>query len=239
MAVWLFFLRRDRAYRIRARDLVPDPRLARQVIAVGAPSFLASFGATILAVVINTTLAAAGAVALAAYAVSARVQTLATMPQLGITQGAQPVISYNAGSGHLLRVDRARVLSLRATVVYRACAAALVAGFAQPLAGFFLSDPGAVELAAGGLRIIAVGFLFSGVTPLVSGYFQAFGRSTPAYAISLGTLLAIRLPLVLGLGGLGPAGVWGALALGEAASALVAWLVLRAATRTRPSACRP
>ncbi|WGT48344.1 MATE family efflux transporter [Tessaracoccus lacteus] len=161
------------------------------------------------------------------------------MPQLGITQGAQPVISYNAGSGHLLRVDSARVLSLRATVVYRACAAALVAGFAQPLAGFFLSDPGAVELAAGGLRIIAVGFLFSGVTPLVSGYFQALGRSTPAYALSLGTLLAIRLPLVLGLGGLGPAGVWGALALGEAASALVAWLVLRAATRTRPAACRP
>ena len=65
-AVWFFFVRRERAYRIQARDLVPDPGLARRVIAVGTPSLLASFGATILAVVINTTLAAAGAVALAA-----------------------------------------------------------------------------------------------------------------------------------------------------------------------------
>ena len=85
----------------------------------------------------------------------------------------------------------------------------LVACFAHPLAGFFLADP------------------------------AALGRSTPAYAISLGTLLAIRLPLVLGLGGLGPAGVWGALATGEAASALVAWVILRAATRTRPAGSRP
>ncbi|MGP3937284.1 MATE family efflux transporter [Nonomuraea sp. KM88] len=89
MAVWFFFVQRDRPYRIRPADLRPHPATIGAVLSVGAPSFLAGFGATLLAALINTTLAATGALALAAYAVCARLQTFVFTPQIGITQGIQ------------------------------------------------------------------------------------------------------------------------------------------------------
>lgn len=239
MAVWFFFFQRRRPYRIGIRQLVPRWPVARAVLAIGAPSFLAGFGATLLVVLVNTTLAVAGAAALAAYAVCARVQTFVSMPQIGITQGIQPIVSYNAGSGLDARVERTRVLGLRASVVYGAIAAVAVVLAAGPIAGLFLTDPVLIAQTADALRIIAVGFVLAGVPPLVSAYFQALGFPAPSYAISIGTLLVLKLPLMLLLGMLGPIGIWIALPAGEALSALAAWLLLRRWLRARPLSIAP
>lgn len=230
MAVWFFFVQRRRPYRVRLKELLPHGPTVRSVLSVGAPSFLAGFGATLLVVLVNTTLAAAGAAVIAAYAVCARVQTFVSMPQIGITQGAQPIISFNAGRQHPERVHRTRTLALRATAVYGAVGAGVVALAARPIVGLFLSDPETVEVAITGLRIIAVGFVFAGIPPLVSAYFQALGRPAPSYLISVGTLLLLKVPLVLLLGHVDPLGIWIALPAGEVLAAVAAVIVLRSRT---------
>ena len=45
-----------RPYRIRGSDLRPHLPTVRTLVGIGAPSFLAGFGATLLVVVVNTTL---------------------------------------------------------------------------------------------------------------------------------------------------------------------------------------
>jgi len=227
MALWFFFVQRRRPYRIRLKELVPHGPTVRSVLSVGAPSFLAGFGATLLVVLVNTTLAVAGAAVIAAYAVCARVQTFVSMPQIGITQGAQPIISFNAGRQQIERVHRTRTLALRATTVYGAVGAGVIALAARPIVGLFLTDPETVEVAITGLRIIAVGFVFAGVPPLVSAYFQALGRPAPSYLISVGTLLLLKVPLVLLLGQVDPLGIWIALPAGEVLAAVAAVIVLR------------
>ncbi|HMR14711.1 MAG TPA: MATE family efflux transporter, partial [Arachnia sp.] len=52
MSVWFFFVQRRRPYRIGFRQLLPHGPTVRSVLAVGAPSFLAGFGATLLAVLV-------------------------------------------------------------------------------------------------------------------------------------------------------------------------------------------
>ena len=230
MAVWFFFVQRRRPYRVRLKELLPHGPTVRSVLSVGAPSFLAGFGATLLVVLVNTTLAAAGAAVIAAYAVCARVQTFVSMPQIGITQGAQPIISFNAGRQHPERVHRTRTLALRATAVYGAVGAGVIALAARPIVGLFLTDPETVEVAITGLRIIAVGFVFAGIPPLISAYFQALGRPAPSYLISVGTLLLLKVPLVLLLGHVDPLGTWIALPAGEVLAAVAAVIVLRSGT---------
>lgn len=231
MAVWFFFVQRDRPYRIDAAQLVPRARVIGALLAIGAPSFLAGIGATLLVVLINATLAAntviPGAVALAAFAVCSRIQTFLTMPQTGITQGVQPIVGYNHGQGSTDRADRARTLALRATVGYGAVTGVLVATLAEPLARIFLSDPVTVAAAVDALRIVAVAFVFSGVAPLISAYFQAIGRPAPPYLISIGTLVAVKIPLVPLLATFGPTGIWASLPLGEAIAAVAAFVILR------------
>jgi putative MATE family efflux protein len=227
MAVWFFFFQRARPYRIRPADLRPHPATIGAVLAVGAPSFLAGFGGTLLAALINTTLAATGAVALAAYAVCARLQTFVFTPQIGITQGIQPIVGYNAGRRLTGRVHRTLTLAMRATVIYGAMTAALIALLAQPLVELFISDPETTAVTVPALRIIAIGFVFAGIPPLISAYFQSLGRATPSYLISIGTLVIIKAPLVLALGTSGPTGIWIGLPIGEAISVAAAVGLLR------------
>ncbi|MFB9693571.1 MATE family efflux transporter [Amorphoplanes digitatis] len=229
MSLWFFFVQRDRPYRISVHDLRPHGPTVRALIGIGAPSFLAGFGATLLAVLVNNVLAAtaAGATALAAYAVCARVQIFLTMPQMGISQGLQPIVGYNAGRGNGDRVDRARTLALRATVGYGTLAALAVILTAGPVVAVFTDDPAVAPAAEQALRIIAVGVAAAGVAPLVSAYFQSLGRATPSYLISVGTLLAVKVPVILVAGAAGTTGIWIGIAAGELLSALVALVLLR------------
>ncbi|MEU4216939.1 MATE family efflux transporter [Actinoplanes sp. NPDC026623] len=235
MSLWFFFVQRRRPYRITVRDLRPHGPTVRALIGIGAPSFLAGFGATLLAVLVNNVLAAtaAGATALAAYAVCARIQTFAGMPHLGISQGLQPVVGYNAGRGLDGRVHRARTLALRASLGYGALAALTLTLLAGPLVAVFTDDPAVAPMAEQALRIIAVGIAAAGVAPLASAYFQSLGYATPSYLLSAGTLVLIKTPLVLVAGGTTITGIWVGIAAGEVTSALAALLVLRLTRRGR------
>ncbi|WP_223167552.1 MATE family efflux transporter [Nonomuraea sp. SYSU D8015] len=246
MSLWFFFGQRRRPYRIGARDLRPHGPTIRALLGIGTPSFLAGLGATLLVVLVNNALAAtagatalaatAGATALAAYAVCGRIQTFATMPQAGISQGLQPIVGYNAGRRLADRVRRARTLALRATVGYGVLAAVTLVLFAYPFAGIFVDEPAVTEATANALRIIAIGIAAAGVAPLASAYFQSLGYARPSYLISLGTLLLIKIPLVLGFSSLGETGIWISLAAGELASAaLAAILLYRHRARLQPA----
>ncbi|WP_129788575.1 MATE family efflux transporter [Promicromonospora panici] len=228
MSMCFFFVQRRRPYRVGLRQLRPHLATIAAVVTIGAPSFLAGFGATMLVVLANNQLAAmGGAVALAAFAVASRLQTFAGMPHMGIAQGLQPVAGYNAGAQLWPRVRRARVLAMRATVGYGALAAAVLVLLAEPLVGLFVDDGPVATASVTAVRIIAAGLVFSGVTPMVSAYFQALGLARPSYALSVGTLVVIKIPLLLLFGAFGGVGVWIGLAAGEVAAALAALILLR------------
>ncbi|WP_327173912.1 MATE family efflux transporter [Streptomyces sp. NBC_01335] len=227
MSLWFFFVQKRRPYRIGLRDLLPHGSTLRALLGVGLPSFLAGTGVTLLAVLVNATLAATGsATALAAYAVCARLQTFVMMPHTGISQGLQPLVGYNTGRGLPGRALKARNYSLIASVVYGLITATALAALARPLAGLFLSDADTITVAGQALPVIAIGLTVAGTGPLVAAYAQSLGRPAPAYLISIGTLLLIKVPLVATLGRLGTTGVWAALAAGEVATAAVALLLL-------------
>ncbi|HEX9337892.1 MAG TPA: MATE family efflux transporter, partial [Pseudonocardiaceae bacterium] len=100
-----------------------------------------------------------------------------------------------------------------------------------PLVAVFVTDHAVAATARQALRIMAVGFAVAGVAPLVSAYFQSLGRPRPSYVISIGTLVALKAPLVLVLGGLGVTGVWVSLPAGELAAAAIALVMLRITPR--------
>ncbi|MFD7137102.1 MATE family efflux transporter [Streptomyces sp. NPDC059894] len=238
MSWWFFFLRRDRPYRVRLPDLRPHAVTLRTQVGIGLPSFLANIGLTVLAVLVNDTLAVTGgATALTAYVVCSRLQTFAVMPHTGMSQGLQPIVSYNAGRGLAARVARTRALALRASLVYGAATAILLTVAAEPLVGLFVSGGGAAEEARFALCVIAVGGIVTGVAPLTAAYFQALGRPLPAYVLTIGPLLLLKAPLVIACGLIwGTHGVWFGLAAGEFATAGSALLLLRRADRRTPPA---
>lgn len=214
-------------YRIRCADLRPHGPTLRRLVAVGSPSLLAGLGASLLAALANNLLVdAGGTAALSAWALCTRIGTFVTMPQLGIAQGLPPVVGFNAGRGADRRVTRATTLALRATVGYGALVALALAVTAGPLAGLFTDDSNVRTDAVHALRILALSYPLSGIVPLLSARFQAIGRPGPSYLISIGSMLAVKVPLLIGLGHLGAIGVGASFPAAELIAASLALLVL-------------
>jgi putative MATE family efflux protein len=236
MSVWFFFLRPDRPYRIAFPDLLPHAPTIRFLLEIGGPSFLAGIGAAALVVLVNSTLAHLGSAtaahvgsitAVGAYAVCTRIQTFITTPQLGISQGLQPVVGYSYGRAQPERVQRALTFALRATALYGVLVLAFVMLLARPMVAIFVTDPSIAATAEHALRILALAFAAYGIAPLISAYFQSIGKPKPSYLLSLGTLLGVKIPLVIVLGRAGINGIWIGLAVGELTSALIAMIILK------------
>lgn len=229
MSLWFFFVQRNRPYRVTAADLRPHWPTLRRLVAVGAPSFLGGFGSTLVVALVNNLLVVLGGpVLMGAYAICARIGTFVLMPQLGISQGMQPLIGYNAGLGLTDRVDRTRTLALRASLVCGtfACAGVLVA--AGPLVAVFTDDPAVRGPATGALRVLALAYPLSGIAILVSAYFQAIGRALPSYAISTGSIVVVRVPVLLVFSLFGVGWLWISFPVAELVAAAAALAILRA-----------
>ncbi|MGW5349850.1 MATE family efflux transporter [Streptomyces sp. NPDC004031] len=226
-SVWFFFLQRPRPYRVTLADLRPHGPTLRRLLAVGAPSFLVGFGATVVAALANTRLVALGGpLAVAAFALCGRVGTFAAMPQTGIAQGLQPLVGYNAGRGLAARAERATGLALRATVGYGCAVCVVLLCAADPVVSLFTGDPALHAQAVAALRLFALVPPCAGLAPLVCARFQALGQPRPAYLISVVAVVAVRVPLLFALGRFGTRGVLASFPLAELVTAVLALLVL-------------
>ncbi len=226
LGVWFFLVQKRRPYVVRARHLVPDRRLVAEIGAVGTPTLVAGLGATGLLIVSNNLLAVVGgAVALSAFAVASRVTTFVAMPQLGLAQAMQPIVGYNHGYGRTDRSRRAATLSMRVSVLYGTGVALVIALAAHPIVGIFTDDVATIAAATTALRIIALSYPLGGLVSLTAAWYQSLGRARPSFILSVGTLLAIKLPVLLVLGVFGVPMIWWAFPLGEALAAAAAfWL---------------
>jgi len=241
MSVWYFFVQRHRPYRITLAHLRPHGPTLRALVSVGAPTILGGIGLTMVTALANNLLVTVGGtLALSAFALCARIGTFVTMPQIGIAQGLQPIVGYNTGRGLTGRVERATTLTLRATVIYGAGVCVALLALADPLTGLFTDDPAVHAQATDALRVLAIGYPFAGIAPLVSARLQAAGQPRYSYWLSAGTIPAVRAPLLLAFSRLGTTGLWISFPTAEFATALLAIIVLRrtAATPAGPSSHR-
>ena len=228
MGVYYFLLQRRRLYRVGARDLIPDPRLLREIAAVGAPTFVAGLGVTGLSIVTNNLLAlTGGTVALSAYAIAARIGTFVGMPQLGLTQAMQPIVGYNHGAGRSDRAHHAASLSMKVSVLYGVGATLVVALAARLIAGAFSADTVTADAATTALRTLAFAYPLGGLVALTAAWYQSRGYARPSFILSVGTILLVKLPVLLVLARFGTQGIWWAFPVGEALSALAAWWLWR------------
>ncbi len=134
-----------------------------------------------------------------------------------IAQSAQPIVSYNYGSGRRDRVHRTLAISLRAAVLTSIFSIVAFTLFPQHLVHLFIagSDP-AAQIAIEGFPYFATGFLFFILNLVAIGYMQSIKKVAAAtvFALLRGVVFLfpafLLLPEVIGV-----KGMWLALPLSE------------------------
>jgi Na+-driven multidrug efflux pump len=154
----------------------------------------------------------------AAFSIACYIMPFIFMTGNAISQSAQPIISFNYGTGSHSRVAQARRVSLLTALGLGIIISLALAFGIKYVAALFLSkDVPAYSIAAGGVPLMAVGFTLSIINVAAIGYYQSVERALPAtiFSLSRGVVFLVPCFILLPLA-FGVPGIWLALPAAEA-----------------------
>lgn len=136
-----------------------------------------------------------GSAALAGYTIAFRVLMFTILPAWGLAAAAATLVGQNLGAGEPDRAEEAVKLTARYNVIFMGSVTLIYLLFNQPLAGFFTDVPEVRDVAAQGLWVIVLGYIFFAIGMVLTQAFNGAGDTrTPAW-INIGVLLCLEVPL--------------------------------------------
>jgi len=198
-AVWVirFLSGRKTILRIRHENLRISFQVMAPVLALGVSPFIMTSTESLLSICFNTSLQKYGGdIAVGAMTILASVMQLAMMPLQGLSQGMQPIVSYNYGAGNMERVRKAFLLTLQCCLGYSFLiwlAAMLVPG---GLARIFSSDAATVEYTRWAMRIYLAAVCFFGAQIACQQTFVALGKAVHSLFLAVLRKLILLIPLI-------------------------------------------
>ena len=198
-AVWVvrFLTGKKTLLRIRKENLRIDPKIYLPCVALGAAPFVMQFTESVLSVSFNSSLLRYGGdLAVGAQTILTSVMQFSLMPLQGLTQGAQPIVSYNYGANNKERVIGTVKVLLIVCAVY-ATAMWLLAMFVPKLfASMFTSDPELIALAVHALRIYMAVTCMFGMQIGCQQVFVAIGNAKMSLFLALLRKVILLIPLI-------------------------------------------
>ena len=202
-----------------------EEKICRKLYYVGIPASLNLALPSFMITVLNAILAAFAEVYVLILGVYYKLQTFIYFTISGIVQGIRPLISYNLGAGRKDRVIGIFKVTLLLSLGVMVIGTILCLAIPGQLMDIFTDTPQTMEQGAVALRIISAGFIVSAISVVVSGSFEALGKSMPSLIISLLRYIAI-LPIALLMSYLfQAAGVWHSFWITELLSAVVSCIL--------------
>ncbi len=184
-------------WRLRRRNLRPQPKVFLPSLALGLSPFIMQSTESLIAVCFNSSLLKYGGdVAVGAMTVLTSMMQFAMMPLQGLSQGAQPIISYNYGARNVQRVRDAFGCLLRACVAYAAVLWLLVQLFPRMFVLIFNNDPALVDYAAWALRIYMGTTCLFGVQIACQQTFIALGNAKTSLFLAVLRKIILLIPLI-------------------------------------------
>ncbi len=199
-AVWvLFFLTGEKPLlRLKLRFGRPDWKIVGQITALGTSNFIMNFTNSVVQVVCNRQLQFYGGdLYVGIMTVLNSVREVLTMVVIGMSNGAQPVISFNYGAGKKGRVRQGIRFMTAASIIYTCAAWAVTLAFPKFFIHMFNSEPELLAAGVPAMHIYFFGFCFMALQFSGQTTFQALGQAKYAITFSLFRKIVIVVPLTL------------------------------------------
>jgi len=197
--------------RVRRRHLRLDPATMRSILHICGTATFQNFIATASWMGIVRIISGFGSAAVAGNTIGIRIILFALLPSFGVSNAAATLVGQNLGAG---KPDRAEAAAWRAGLYNTICLGAMSLVFlifAPGLIGIFTGDPEVAGYGVRALRIIAVGFAFSGYGMVLTQAFNGAGDTRTPTWINLVVLWLWEIPLAWLLAhpaGFGPTGAF-------------------------------
>jgi len=198
-ALWVlrFLTGSKTRWRLRRKNLRPVPAVFLPCLALGLSPFIMQSTESLIAVCFNSSLLKYGGdTAVGAMTVLTGIMQFALMPLSGLSQGAQPIISYNFGARNAERVRTAFRCLLKACLIYSMTLWILVQLFPQVFVLLFNSDGAFVDYAAWALRIYMGATGVFGIQIACQQTFVALGNAKTSLFLAVLRKIILLIPLI-------------------------------------------
>ena len=198
-AVWvIFFLHGKKSIvKIRRKYLKLDMKVLGPVLALGVSPFIMTATESAINICFNMSLSKYGGdVAVGAMTILSSIMQLQMMPVQGLSQGAQPIMSYNYGAGNIDRVKKANRLLTICCFGYTMIFWVAVQLFPELFVKIFNNTPELLSTTTWALRIyMAVSGLF-GIQMAVQQTFVSLGQAKLSLFIACLRKIILLIPLI-------------------------------------------
>ena len=198
-ALWVLrFLTGPRTkWRLRRENLRPRAKVVLPCLALGLAPFIMQSTESLISICFNSSLLKYGDdTAVGAMTVLVSIMQLSMMPLQGLTQGCQPIVSYNYGARNPPRVRDAFRCLLRACFLYSMTLWLLVELMPQAFAGIFTPSPELRAYAARALRIYMAANGIFGIQIACQQTFIALGNAKAALFLAILRKIILLIPLI-------------------------------------------
>ena len=198
-ALWVlrFLTGSTTRWRLRRENLRPVPAVFLPSLALGLSPFIMQSTESLIAVCFNSSLLKYGGdIAVGSMTVLISIMQLAMMPLQGLTQGAQPIVSYNFGARNAQRVRDAFKTLLTACLTYSLVLWAAVQLFPRTFVLIFNNDPQLVAYAAKALRIYMAATGIFGIQIACQQTFIALGNAKTSLFLAALRKIILLIPLI-------------------------------------------
>ena len=199
-AFWILsFLCGEKAtVRIRKRHLKICGDILISCLALGVSAFVMFSTESLLSIVFTRSLASYGGdIAVGSMTIISSVSTVLHYPVSGFTQGCNPIISYNFGSGRSDRIKEAFSILLKTCVIYTAAVWLFILIFPRTVTGFFTTDGEMISYCSKVMRIYFAVAITNAFQTGCQQSFIALGQAKTALFMACLRKLILLIPLIL------------------------------------------
>ena len=195
-AVW-FLSKGKSILRLKKENLRIDMKVLAPCIALGVAPFAMQATESVLVLCFNSSLLRYGGdLAVGAMTILSSVMQFAMLPLQGLTQGGQPIISYNYGAMQAQRVKKAFRLQTIACFTYSSLLWAAVELCPSSFVAIFTNEPQLSEITVWALRIYMAAVLLMGIQVSCQQTFIAFGNSKISAFLAVFRKIIVLIPLI-------------------------------------------
>lgn len=164
---------------------------------LGVSGFVMTATESLLNICFNASLSAFGGdLAVGSMTIIASCSQLISMPIQGLTQGCQPIISYNYGAGNMDRVKRCFHLTLLWSAAATTGYFLLTMFFPQMFVRIFNNDPALIAHTTWTMRVYMAGIFAMGFQVACQQTFMALGQAKVSLLLACLRKLILLIPLI-------------------------------------------
>lgn len=198
-AMWVlkFLFGKQSILKIRKKYIMPKAKVLLPILALGVSPFIMQGTESVVLISLNNKLSMYGGdLAVGAMTIMSSIMQIVTLPLMGLSQGAQPIISYNFGANNLERVKKTFKLLLTCCLIYTITAWGSLMLFPEVFVNIFNNKRELVDITSWSIKIFFGGIFMFGAQIACQQTFLALGQAKISLVMALLRKIVLLVPLI-------------------------------------------